>query len=347
MGKFLQKKQKKKAEDRKAAQKKVLDLGAFAAQSKLIKKAKTHKGRKILDKKGPQIVEGKKTAIFIKGQKASNTIQQVMRDLITLRGEPDATRVYMRSGHDMHPLENVVPLESMASKNDCPLFCFGHSMKKRPDNLIIGRTFDGKALDLFEFGVEEYKSIQDFSAKQEVPRDLKPVLIFQGEFFEFSERHQRLKSLLYELFHQRDLKEINITEMKRVLVFTATEENTVQVRHYEVSGKLSEAGIQLGDVEFKEVGPHFNMKLRRNQIASNDLYKAACRKPKIANVEKKKARKNVYTTDIGEKRGKVYIQQQDLQTIANRKFFRKQANGGPNAAAPAVPPKKKTEADEV
>lgn len=97
-----------------------------------------------------------------------------------------------------------------------------------------------------------------------MPRDLKPVLIFQGEFFEFSERHQRLKSLLYEFFHQRDLKEINITEMKRVLVFTATEENTVQVRHYEVSSKLTEAGIQLGDVEFKEVGPHFNMKLRRN-----------------------------------------------------------------------------------
>ena len=88
-----------------------------------------------------------------------------MRDFITLRGETDASRVYMRTGHDMHPLENIVPLESMASKNDCALFCFGHSQKKRPDNLILGRTFDGKALDVFEFGVEEYKSIQDFSSQ--------------------------------------------------------------------------------------------------------------------------------------------------------------------------------------
>lgn len=95
----------------------------------------------------------------MKGQKASNKIQSVMRDMITLRGEQDATRVYMRTGHDMHPLDNVVPLESMASKNECALFCFGHSMKKKPDNLIMGRTFDGKSLDLFEFGVEEYKSI--------------------------------------------------------------------------------------------------------------------------------------------------------------------------------------------
>ena len=50
------------------------------------------------------------------------------------------------------------------------------------------------------------------------------------------------------------------------------------------------------------------MIIRRNQIASNDLYKLACRKPKIANVEKKKARKNVFTTELGERKGKVFIQ---------------------------------------
>lgn len=75
--------------------------------------------------------------------------------------------------------------------------------------------------------------------------------------------------------------------------------------------------------------------MRRNQIASNDLYKIACKKPKIQNVEKKKARKNVYTTELGERKGKVFIQQQDLQTLATRKF-RKQK-----------PPSKKIEAADV
>jgi ribosome production factor 2 len=303
-----------------------LDLGAIASASKLIKKAKTHKGRKILDKKAPQLVEGKKVAIFVKGQKASAIIQNFLRDLITLRGEPESSRVFMRNGHDMLPFDNIVPLESMASKQDCALFCFGHTQKKRPDNLIFGRTFDGKCLDIFEMGVENYQSIQDFAAKapQDVSRDLKPVLLFQGEYFDFSEKHQRLKNILYEMFHQRDLKEANILELRRVLVFTAVEENTIQVRHYEVNGpkngKLSEAGVQMGDVEFKEIGPRADLKLRRQQIASTDLYKAACRKPKVANVEKKKARKNVYTNELGERRGKVYIQQQDLQTMATRKF---------------------------
>jgi ribosome production factor 2 len=269
------------------------------------------------------LVEGKKTAIFVKGQKASETVQSVMRDFITLRGEPEASRVFMRTGHDMHPFENIVPLESMASKNDCALYCFGHSQKKRPDNIIIGRTYDGKDLDHFEFGVEDYKGMSHFARQQEVPRNLKPVLIFEGEFFDFSEKHQRLKNLLYEFFHQSDLKEINIVEMKRVLVFTAVEENQVLVRHYEVASKLSEAVVQQeGDLEFKEIGPHLAMRLGRHSIASADLYKAACRKPKIANPERKKARKNVYTNETGERRGKVYIQQQDLQTIATRKFNR-------------------------
>ncbi len=175
----------------------------LAEKSHLIRKAKTHKGRKFLEKKGPQIVEGKKTAIFIKGLKASNVIQSVMRDMIGLRGEVENSRVYMRKGHDMHPFENIVPLESMASKNDCGLFCFGHNQKKRPDNIVIGRTFDGKSLDLFELGIENYKPFTDFAAA-EVSRELKPVILFQGEHFEFSEKHQRLKNLFYGIQYRNN-----------------------------------------------------------------------------------------------------------------------------------------------
>lgn len=106
-----------------------------------------------MDKKAPQLIEGKKSAIFVKGQKASVTVQSLMRDLIQLRGEVENSRVFMRTGHDMHPFENIVPLESMSSKQDCALFCFGHNQKKRPENLIMGRTYDGRALDTFELGI--------------------------------------------------------------------------------------------------------------------------------------------------------------------------------------------------
>ena len=84
MGKKFAKKSGKKgaAKGKKGAKKtaeqnelmKTLDLGMLSASSKLIRKAKTHKGRKFLESKAPQIVEGKKTCIFVKGQKASATV---------------------------------------------------------------------------------------------------------------------------------------------------------------------------------------------------------------------------------------------------------------------------------
>jgi ribosome production factor 2 len=75
------------------------------------------------------------------------------------------------------------------------------------------------------------------------------------------------------------------------------------VRQYEIP-KITE---NLQEVQFKEIGPHFDLVMRRNQVASADLYKLACKKPKVANVEKKKARKNTYTTELGERKGKVFI----------------------------------------
>ena len=79
---------------------------------------------------------------------------------------------------------------------------------------------------MFEFGVENFKSMEEF-AVNEVSRELKPIILFQGEHFEFSEKHQRIKNLLYELFHMNVLEEANIVEMKRVLVFNSVDDSTI------------------------------------------------------------------------------------------------------------------------
>ena len=124
-----------------------------------------------------------------------------MRDMIQLRGDPESSRIFMRNGHEMLPFENIVPLESMSSKQDCALFCFGNHQKKRPDNLVLGRNYDGKVLDMFEFGIEDFKGMKDFPGIQEVSGDIKPALIFQGEQFEFSDKHARLRNLLYGILN--------------------------------------------------------------------------------------------------------------------------------------------------
>ena len=58
----------------------------------------------------------------------------------------------------------------------------------------------------------------------------------------------------------------------------------------------------------EEVGPRFTLGWRRDKLAADDLYKEACKKPKIRNAEMHKAKKNQYTDSFGQKMGKVFIQ---------------------------------------
>ena len=76
------------------------------------------------------------------------------------------------------------------------------------------------------------------------------------------------------------------------------------MRHYEVQ-TITESLLNL---EFKEIGPHFDLKFRRHQIASADLYKTACKKPKITNMEKKKAKKEKKKKETKDKKKKCTIQ---------------------------------------
>ncbi len=97
--------------------------------------------------------------------------------------------------------------------------------------------------------------------------------------------------------------------MQRVMIFTCRgASEPIEVRHLEVK-EITETLVKKNAVPFREVGPSFNLKLRRDKTATIDLFKEACRKPKITNVVKKRQDKNKYTTEIGETKGKVFVQQ--------------------------------------
>ena len=104
------------------------------------------------------------------------------------------------------------------------------------------------------------------------------------------------------------------------MVFTCrSDKSPIEFRHLECDN-INEATVQMQTVPFREVGPSFSMMLRRNKMASYELFKDACKQPKVQNYEKKKADKNKYTTALGETKGKVFVQHQDIETIALRKF---------------------------
>ena len=83
----------------------------------------------------------------------------------------------MKRSHDLAPMDDASLVEHISAKYDCSLFVVGNHQKKRPNNLVIGRTFNSHVLDMFEFTVENYRAVTDFKAA-DFTNDLKPILIF-------------------------------------------------------------------------------------------------------------------------------------------------------------------------
>jgi len=243
----------------------------------------------------------------MRGRKSSQNMTQLLRELHNMRGNNLST-LLMKKNNDISPLEDASFIEKMALKSDASLYMIGSNQKKRPDNLILGRMFDGHVLDMFELGVEEYKGCNSFKSPEYISKDLKPILMFQGDVFENSDKHKRLKNLLIDMFKMQDVAKVEIEALQRVLVFTCSDiDSPIDMRHLECV-TVTEHLAKRNAVPFNEVGPSCKMHLRRDKMAGVDLYKDACRKPKVQNVEKKKERKNKFNTDLGVTMGKVFVQ---------------------------------------
>jgi len=263
------------------------ELGIAAKSIGATRVAKTHKGRKILESRQAKVIENPKTSFFMKGRKSSETVNTLMLEMHKMRGS-GMSKLLTKKQHDIIAFEDASKIEKHSVVQDCSLFVIGSHQKKRPHNLVMGRVFNGNVLDMFEFGVEDFQSMREMKANMTLPMDMKPLILFQGEPFEMSEKHKRCKNLLIDFFKMSDSTEVNVQEMQRILVFTCMS-NTANItcQQFE-SGAINEGEIKNNKLpELKEVGPHFSLKIRRTQCADTALYKEACRKPKTTNVAKK------------------------------------------------------------
>lgn len=79
---------------------------------------------------------------------------------------------------------------------------FGSHSKKRPNNLVLGRTYDNHIYDLVEVGVENFRSMESFVYDKKLTPKIgtKPFFAFIGENFESSEELKHLKEVLLDLF---------------------------------------------------------------------------------------------------------------------------------------------------
>ena len=120
---------------------------------------------RLLKKIGPQIVENTKKVLVMKGHKTSQEIIDVLKDF-SLLSKPEC-KVFSRK-NEILPFEDQTSFEYLGEKNDCSLIALGSHTKKRPNNLVLARTFDGHLLDMFEFGVECILSIEQVGGRKKV-----------------------------------------------------------------------------------------------------------------------------------------------------------------------------------
>lgn len=102
-----------------------MKLGISEKSQTLTRKAKTHKGRKIRENKESKVVENDKKSIILKGNKSSEIINSLLRELHSCRGN-DLSRLFLKKAHDMHPFDSQAHLESMGVKADSSLFVVGN-----------------------------------------------------------------------------------------------------------------------------------------------------------------------------------------------------------------------------
>ncbi|KNA14347.1 hypothetical protein SOVF_108300 [Spinacia oleracea] len=274
-----------------------------------IKTAKTHRGRRFLEKRAPKIVENEKKTLFVHGTKTSNVLNSVLTELYHLKKENSVR--YTRRNDKIRPFEagGETNLEFFSQKTDCSLFVFGSHSKKRPDNLVMGRFYDNHVYDLVEVGVENYRSLQSFSYDKKISPKLgsKPLIAFIGEGFESVDELKHLKEVLLELLRGEVVENLNIAGIDHIYVCTAITSNKVYLSHCAL--KLKKSGTVVPRMELVEVGPSMDLVVRRHRLPNEGLKKEAM---KIAPDRTKKKLKNVKGDVLLGKTGKIYIPDQKL-----------------------------------
>ena len=90
----------------------------------------------------------------MQGRSTSDIVRGVLNDLHMLK-KPQVTKLTKKN--NVSVFEDIIPVEKLCRKFDCTLFVLGSHSKKRPNNLVIGRMFDGSLLDMIEFGITGYQ----------------------------------------------------------------------------------------------------------------------------------------------------------------------------------------------
>lgn len=274
-----------------------------------IRTPRNARAKRELEKRAPRIVENGKKTLILQGMKSSSTVNSVLTELYLLK--KGAAIRYTRKNDNIRPFESggETSLEFFSLKTDCSIFVYGSHSKKRPDNLVIGRTYDHHIYDLMEVGVENFRSMDSFKYDKSIAPKMgtKPFICFIGEGFESVDELKHLKEVLLELFKGEVIENLNLAGVDRAYVCMALSPKKVFLTHCAL--RLKKSGTVVPRMELVEVGPSMDLLVRRHRLPNEGLRKEAMR---TARDHPKKKEKNVSKDIMEGKIGKIYIPDQKL-----------------------------------
>jgi ribosome production factor 2 len=296
-------------------------------QTKIVQ-PKTKAGKRALERKAPKLVEEPRKALILSGHKTSQLIKDFLVDIQKMKAT-ESLKLTSRK-HEILPFEDggEVEIETFSSKSDASLFLLGNHTKKRPNNIIMGRMYDFKLYDMIEFGVADYKGLQTFQASTIPQLGNKPAFIFAGQEFSTNKALIQTKSLLLDFFRGRQIEKLNLKGLDRVVFVSyitpqkwaagssLDEEITPTIVFRQYAVRYKKSGTNVPRTVLEEMGPHFNLTVRRRREPTVDLEREAMKKPKLA----PKKVKNVGADVLDGKVGKIYIPRQDLDSVSLNKM---------------------------
>jgi ribosome production factor 2 len=296
-----------------------------ATKAKVLAGKKPAKARiqRYLKKLEPQLKEPAKSALLLKGVRCNEAMGTVLKDMRAMQA-PHAKLLTKKNQIVAFDTEGQQSLEFLATKNDCSLFALASTNKKRPNNLVLGRTFDHQVLDMVEVGVLRYKSIQDYGGA--VPKKRigsKPMMLFLGDMWEQDSNCQKMQNLLIDLYRGDVVAKLVATGLDHVMTFVASQHpktNQLVVHQTTYFCKLKKdpnnPASNTPVPYLIPCGPDMTMMIRRTQFASPDLWKASLKLPQAL---KKKKAKNHSTNIFGETIGRLHLAKQDVDKMGGRK----------------------------
>lgn len=279
----------------------------------------------------PKLRESRKSTLLLQGISCSHKMTLVLQELRSMSA-PHAKLLTKKNQIAAFETDGQHSLEFLTTKNDCALFAMGSHNKKRPNNLVIGRTFDRQILDIAELGVLKFKSMKDYGGT--IPKKRigsKPLLLFCGDIWQQSNDYRNLQNLLVDFYRGDVIDSVIVAGLDHVIVFTAaTKPGSVSqgglskqqpapilIHQRTYFCKLKKDASGTTPVPYLiNCGPDLDLVLKRTQWAETDLYRASRQQPKALQAKKKK---NKSTNVFGETIGRLHLEKQSVDSRQGRK----------------------------